>query len=278
MEHADTATLAAYSIAPRRAALIMALGLAIAFVGAVCGIGGGLFAVPVLHYLFKLPLRSSVATSLCLVAANALASTASELLHEQGAFLWDVVLPLMGGALVGAQFGYVASKKLSESVVKALFAVVLVAAGIRLVSSSGTVQELEAFRASYSVGHAGLVACIGVLAGTVAPLLGIGGGLIVVPALLIFFPDIGSLGARAASLGVACVTSLRSIHLYWGERSINTQVAPWFVAGALIGATAGVQAVHLPGIAGVARQALGGILLVTAIRFAMDVRRLRPQA
>ena len=265
-------------MAAERRVLLVLIGGAIAFVGAVCGIGGGLFAVPVLHYGFKLPLRASVATSLCLVAANALASTFSEVLHAEGALEWLVILPLIGGALVGAQFGYFASKRLSVSLIKALFAVVMVVAGVRLLGSDGSAAHLEVFRANYSFARAGLVAAIGVLAGAVAPLLGIGGGLIVVPALLFAFPDIGSLGARAASLGVACVTSLRSVHLYWRENSVDRDVAPWFIAGALIGATLGVQAVHVEGIAGVGRQFLGVILLATAMRFIVDVRRLRVAA
>ncbi len=86
-----------------RALFLFLSGAVIAFIGAICGIGGGLFAVPLLHYVFKLPLRVSVATSLCLVAANAYSSTATELLRGDSALLWDVVLPLIGGALVGAQ-------------------------------------------------------------------------------------------------------------------------------------------------------------------------------
>ena len=74
--------------------------------GAVCGLGGGLFAVPLLHYVFKLPLRRAVATGLCLVCATAVSSTTAEFLHEDSALLWEVVLPLVGGALVGAQIGF----------------------------------------------------------------------------------------------------------------------------------------------------------------------------
>lgn len=258
-----------------RRAILVSIGGAIAFVGAVCGIGGGLFAVPVLHYVFKLPLRSAVATSLCLVAANALGSTFSEMLHAEGALEWLVLLPLIGGALVGAQLGFVASKKLSEALIKSLFAVVMVIAGVRMLGAEGTAAHLEEFRANYTFARAGLVAGIGILAGAVAPLLGIGGGLIVVPSLLFAFPDIGPLGARAASLGVACVTSLRSVHLYWLERSVDRDVAPWFVGGALVGATLGVQAVHTGGVAELGRQVLGAILLATAVRFVLDVRRLR---
>lgn len=256
-----------------RRVLLLLSGAAIAFVGAVCGIGGGLFAVPLLHYAFKLPLRKAVATSLCLVAANALSSTVSELLHEDSAFLWEVVLPLVGGALVGAQFGYIASKRLPEGAVKGLFAFVMLAAGLRLVLSGDIPAEPSDFHEGYGVLRIGTVAFIGLLAGTVSPLLGIGGGLIVVPGLLLLIPEIGGLGARAASLGGACVTSLRSLQLYARERSIDLGVAPWFVVGALLGASLGVQAVHFDGVAAAGRHLLACIMFVTAWRFLRDTRR-----
>lgn len=258
----------------RRATILIA-GAAIAFIGAICGIGGGLFAVPLLHYGFKLPLRAAVATSLCLVAATALTSTTVELTHESSAFLWDIVLPLVGGALVGAQFGYMASQKLGEVRVKALFTVVLTIVGLRMLLAASVDAEPSAFHAAYSLPRIIGVAAIGIFAGTVSPLLGIGGGLIVVPALLLAMPEIGGLGARAASLGVACVTSLRSIQLYLRERAIDVTIAPWFAFGALLGAAAGVQVVHLPGISSVGQRVLGAILVATAVRFAMDVRAAR---
>ncbi len=257
-----------------RATLLVLAGAAIAFVGSVCGIGGGLFAVPLLHYGFRLELRAAVATSLCLVGANAFGSTATEYAHEGSALLWDVVLPLAGGALVGAQFGYVASRRMSERFAKGLFAGVMAIAAWRMLHSGGAGAQPEEFHSVYTVGRAASVAAIGLVAGAASPLLGIGGGMIVVPGLLLTMPEIGGLGARAAALGVACVTSARSIHLYAKERRVDVSVAPWFIAGGLAGAFAGVQAVHSPGIAALGRQFLGGLLVLTAIRFALDAARV----
>lgn len=258
-----------------RAPLLVLAGAAIAFVGSVCGIGGGLFAVPLLHYGCALSLRAAVATSLCLVGANALASTAAESLHEGSALLWDVLLPLAAGALAGAQFGYLASRRLSERFVKGLFAAVMAMASWRMLGSGDAGVQPDEFHSVYTFWRAASVAAIGLLAGAASPLLGIGGGMIVVPGLLLTMPEIGGLGARAAALGVACVTSARSIHLYAKERQVDLSVAPWFVGGGLAGAVAGVQAVHSPGIAAMGRQFLGGLLVLTAVRFAVDASRGR---
>ncbi|MEM9803303.1 MAG: sulfite exporter TauE/SafE family protein [Planctomycetota bacterium] len=257
-----------------RSALLFASGAAIAFVGAVCGIGGGLFAVPLLHYGFRLPLRASVATSLCLVLANALSSTAFELFHAESAFLWDIVLPLVGGALVGAQFGYLASRKLSERTLKSIFAVVMAGVGLRMLLSAGIAADPEPFHEAYGLGRIVTVAGIGILAGALSPLLGIGGGLVVVPGLLLTLPEIGGLGARAASLGVACVTATRSIQLYAKERVIRPALAIPIALGALAGAGIGVHVVHLPGVSQIGQKVLGGILVLTAARFASDAIRL----
>ena len=193
----------------RRLLLILS-GAAIAFVGAVCGIGGGLFAVPLLHYGFGLPLRRAVATSLCLVAANALASTAAELLHEDSAFLWEVVGPLIGGALVGAQLGFFASKRLPERALKGLFAAVMLAVGLRLVLSGDIPAEPTGFDGGYGLVRAGTVALVGVLAGTLSPLLGLGGGLIIVPGLLLSSRRSGASGrARRPWAGPASPRSGR---------------------------------------------------------------------
>ena len=109
-------------------------------------------------------------------------------------------------------------------------------------------------------------------------MLGIGGGLVVVPGLLLTLPEIGGLGARAASLAVACVTSARSIQLYARERAIEARFALPIALGALAGASSGVHVVHMPGVSELGQQVLGDILILTAVRFGVDVSRFRRAA
>ena len=226
--------------------------------------------MPLLHYAFGFGLRAAVATSLCLVWANALASTGAELLHTESAFEWPVVLPLVGGAFLGAQLGYRASTRLDERTVKGVFAMVMVLASVRLLFGSLGSGEVGDYAESYGIGHGLMVAGIGVVAGASSPLLGIGGGLIVVPGLLFVLPELGMLGARAAALGNAVVTSSRSIQLYRREGAIDRTLSPWIVGGALVGAIGGVQVVHLDGVAQVGRFVLCLLLALTAVRMGFD--------
>lgn len=227
--------------------------------------------MPLLHYGFRLPLRRAVATGLCLVCATSIASTSTELMHEESALLWEVVLPLVVGALAGAQFGFTLSKYVNERALKGVFTFLLVVIGFKILLSTSVPAAAAEVSGSFGVGGTAGIVGLGVLAGTLSPLLGIGGGLIVVPALLLSMPEIGGNGARAASLAMACVTSVRSIQLYLKERSVDMSVAPWIALGALSGAVLGVQFAHLPGASAIGQRVFGVILLVTAVRFGKDV-------
>ena len=258
-----------------RALPLLLAGAAIAFIGAICGIGGGLFAVPMLHYLFKLDLRASVATGLCLVAATAYSSTVAELLRADSSLDLMSVGPLALGALLGAQFGFRLSRRLGERRLKTVFAVVLLVAGARMLLSEG-IPPLPGEVGIQTPAIRWLISgLIGAGAGTVAPLLGIGGGLVVVPALMFAMPGLGGLAVRAAALAVACVTSARSLQLYGQEGVIRLSLGLPLALGGLAGAFAGVHTVHLPGMSQVGQRVMGAILLVTALRFARDVARLR---
>ena len=92
--------------------LLILLGLAIAFVSSIAGIGGGLFTVPALYMIWRLPLERAVATSLMLVFANAAASTLSEGLRSDSAINWWCVGQAIPASLVGAQLGYYLSKRI----------------------------------------------------------------------------------------------------------------------------------------------------------------------
>lgn len=260
---------------PRRAGIGLFLaGIAMGVVAAMCGIGGGLFAVPLLHFGFHVPLRRAVATSLLLVLATALSATGTELARDDSALRLTTVLPLAGGALVGAQLGYLVSRRLDPRVLRAVFVVVLTLAGTRiLLSSSGGPEPSELVAPPWS--DAALIALMGVAGGIVAPVVGIGGGLVFVPALYLGFPGLGFAGARATSLAAAVVTASRSTWLYAREGAILRRHGLLLASGAMLGAIAGVTLVHRPEWIGVARRALGGVLWFTAIRFALDVWRSR---
>lgn len=262
------------SIGPRcRPAVLFPVGLLIALLGAVCGIGGGLFAVPLLHYGMRLPLRVSVGTSLYLVFSTALAATVSEALRPDSAISWPLLGVLAACALVGTQLGYRASRRIRPRALKLVFFAVLLAAGWRILAAENGSGPAQTTALELNPATLAIAAAIGLAGGFLAPLLGVGGGLLMVPAIFFGLPQIGYLGARAHSLAVAAISSARSLFLYSRERAVHLRCAAFLGTGALAGATAGVVLVHRPGWSGYARVVMGTVLLLVALRFLWDVRQ-----
>lgn len=256
-------------VRPSRPLLIFgSSGILIGMIGAVCGIGGGLFATPLQHYGFKVPISRAVSTSLVLVFCTAFSATLTESLGADSALRWGLVLAAMPGALLGAQLGMRVSRALPARHLKGIFAVTFVVIGLRMfLTSAGVPPEMQVDipRAAYWS-----MTLLGFGAGIVVPVLGIGGGLILVPGCLLLVPEVGFGGARALSLAIATFTSLRALWMHHAAGNVDLERGVQLGLGALLGALIGVQLAHLPVAGSVGQGLLGLILVVSAWRFGRD--------
>lgn len=258
----------------RPAANAWVLGVLGALIGAystMCGIGGGVFAVPLLHYALGFELKTAVANSLVLVAASTTTATLFELAHPSNALSFPVVAGLVVASFVGTQAGYRAAKRMDARALKALFAVLLVAVATEILlrqrGADAPIANLAALGARDWV----WVAAIGFVSGFVAPLLGIGGGLVAVPGLLFALPSLGYLGARACSMAMSTFTAWQSVVLYARDGSLKQRTSPSLAIGAAVGAAIGLQLVHFEGAVSVARGLVAFALYFAAARFAWDL-------
>jgi hypothetical protein len=156
------------------AALLMLLvGLSLGLLGS----GGSTITLPVLVYAAGVPAHEAVAMSLVIVGATA--AFGSYLLARRGGL--DVraagIFAATGaaGAFVGARL----TRLVSEPVLLLLFGAIMAAAGARLLRSRAPVQGRNERRT---------LRCIvaGSSVGLLTGFLGIGGGFLIVPALLLF--------------------------------------------------------------------------------------------
>ena len=242
-------------------------GVLIGFAGALCGVGGGIFAGPLLHSVCGLSLKRSAATALLVVLATTVTSSVSELFQPHSELALQVALPLALGALLGAQLGFAVTERVDERVLKWAFTGLLLLAGLRvLFFTHGLVAETP-------VGPSATVAialAIGVAGGFLTP-LGVAGGVFMVPALFLSLHSLGFNGARACALFAGAVGALRSLWLH--ARSGNVEFAlGWPLAlGSLLGAIGGVAAAYDPDLAHAGRVLLGLVLLAQAVKFARDL-------
>ncbi|MEM7310050.1 MAG: sulfite exporter TauE/SafE family protein [Planctomycetota bacterium] len=252
---------------------LLPVGFLIACVGAICGIGGGLFTVPILHFVRGLELKRAVATALVLVLTTTSFSTVGELLRDAPQLHLSLVAFVAGGALIGAQIGFAVAERIPARALRAVFVVVLLAASYKL-AFGGQAAPADAGAGEWLDSAARVRAFVaGVGGGFLAPLLGVGGGLLMVPALFLGIPGIGFNEARATSLAAGAVGALRSVILHGRAGRIEVGAVAPLAVGAIGGALVGVQLVHLGEMVEVGRRLLAAILAFVALRFLRDLVR-----
>ncbi|MBK7878190.1 MAG: sulfite exporter TauE/SafE family protein [Planctomycetes bacterium] len=276
----DAADAGPSAATPARRALLVLAGLAIGAWSALCGIGGGVFAVPLLHYGFGLSLKRSVGSSLLLVAGSTTSATITELSRGDSALHLAAAGVMIATSFVGARIGFRIGQRLDATKLKLVFVVVLtlVAADLlfgadpRSAESLGDVRALALSPLEY------------VEIGALRPRGHRGAAarrrrrLVAVPGLLFVLPGLGFLGARATSMAMSLFTSWQSAWLYRRERKVELAIALWLALGAIAGGWIGVTLVHVPEATLLARRMLAATLAFVSVRFAFDVARARRAA
>lgn len=106
---------------------------------------------------------------------------------------------------------------------------------------------------------------IGVCAGVFAGMFGIGGGLIIVPALVFFF-GMTQHSAVGTSLGAILLpVGAFGAYVFWRNGNLNVAYAAWIAAGLVLGAFLGAKLVQ-PVSDLTLRRMFGGFLILVAAR------------
>jgi len=145
-------------------------------------VGGGFIAVPLLTLLLGFDLKKAAATSLVVIVITAAAGVAGYAFNN--GVVWIPAVALCLGSVVGSYIGARLLRIVPTLYLTWGFAGLLIVLAVRLLldsSEQGSGDITTSLPAL--LGMLGLGLCAGVLSG----LLGIGGGILVVPLLVIFF-------------------------------------------------------------------------------------------
>lgn len=157
------------------------VGLAAGLLSGLFGVGGGTVIVPMLVLLLRFDQRLAAGTSLAAIVPTATVGVVSYAVH--GSVAWIPALILAAGAVVGAQIGTWLLARIPQNALRwgfvAFLAVVIVMLFVVVPS-----RDAELVLTLGSI--IGVVA-LGLFTGIMAGLLGVGGGVIVVPALMFLF-------------------------------------------------------------------------------------------
>ena len=189
---------------PRSTALIgLGIGLGAGVLSGVFGVGGGSLIVPGLVLLLHRRQHEASATSLAAILITAPAALIPFLLAGQVAVV--PALLLCCGSLLGAYVGAGAMRRVPAAALRRGFAAVLALVVVRLLLADGADSQNATVAIDLATA-AGLVT-LGLVAGLLSALLGVGGGIVIVPALVLLF-GFGPAAAAGTSLLVIVPTAL----------------------------------------------------------------------
>jgi uncharacterized membrane protein YfcA len=207
-----------------------AIGAAAGVLSGLFGVGGGIVMVPLLVALLALDQRRASATSLLAIVPIAAASAAGYAVNGN-VDLGAGALLLVGG-LIGGQLGARLLPRTPIPTLQLWFGVLSLATAVRLLLESPTGGGAGAGQPW----EATLLLLVGVAAGVLAGLLGVGGGIIMVPGLVIVAGDDADV-ARGTSLLVIVATALAAT--VTNLRNGLVEVRPALLAG-VVGVPAGL--------------------------------------
>lgn len=233
----------------------MAVGALSGCLGALLGLGGGVFLVPFLNVVLELPLNVSAGVGLMTVIATSsvvsAGSTGRELVNLRLGML--LLLASSGAGLIGALTVVHLPDRALFGVFAAVTATICAILLTRLDRRNvildetaylgplgGRFYEDESGRdVVYRTRRIPVALCVSAAAGYVSGLLGIGGGILQVPVLNAWC-GVPLRVAAATSAVMIGATAVASAPLYYARGNVSAPLAAAAVLGVLVGSRAGL--------------------------------------
>ncbi|NYT05453.1 MAG: sulfite exporter TauE/SafE family protein [Methanomicrobiales archaeon] len=210
-------------------ATLLVTGVAAGFMAGLLGVGGAFLLVPVqfrlLHTLLgldaTLALRVAFATSLAVVLPTALSGAIAH--HRHGVIHWAAAIRMGAAGIPGGVAGALIATHAGSSLLGPLFAALLVIAAARML------VPLSAGRPLTRICGTPLLLAIGGCTGILSGMFGIGGGIVLVPALILLCgcPTHRAVGTSTAFI---LLTSIGGLAVFLSS-SPPAGVLPFFAAG-----------------------------------------------
>ena len=223
----------------RRTGLTAALGVGTGFFSGLLGVGGGFILVPGMVYLLRTGQHEAHGTSLLVIIPVALVG-AGILGHNHDVdpgMALVLALGSVGGAVVGARL----TRRVSAAWLRRSFGIVAIVVGLVLlgdVIAEAINHPLLSHAGAAGPGRWLIAVAVGLVSGVLSGLLGIGGGAVMVPAMVLFM-GLSQHLAQGTSLAVIIPTALSGAITHYRMGNIKPRTAGVLSATGVLGAAAG---------------------------------------
>ena len=254
-------------------------GVPISTLGGLIGLGGAEFRLPVLVGLFKYGPRKAVALNIAISLITVTFSLIFRIpsfnipvLSSMLLIIISMIIGSMAGAFIGAEF----SKKISDIILKRFILVLLVSIGALLIVESYIpfVQGGIPYSEPFIISIVALLCGLGI--GFVSSMLGVAGGELIIPTLILLF-GVDAKIAGTASLLISLPTMLIGISRHaankvYDDRSDFSSLVLPMGLGSILGAFIGSMLISFVS-SSLLKLILGVILIFSALKLFLEKQK-----
>jgi uncharacterized membrane protein YfcA len=214
----------------------LASGALVGFSLGLVGGGGSILAVPLMVYVVGVPdAHVAIGTSAIAVAANAAVNLSN---HARGGTVrWSCALTFAAAGIIGAFLGSIFGKMLDGERLLALFALLMLVIALLMLKARSRIGLPDV---QMSWANMPSIVGLGLATGTLSGFFGIGGGFLIVPALMLA-TGMSIINAVSSSLVAVTAFGLTTAASYAYSGLISWGLAGLFVAGGIAGGLIGTR-------------------------------------
>jgi len=247
--------------------VIVALGMGVGFLSGLFGVGGGFLMTPLLVFA-GIPSTVAVATTLSHVTASSISGALAQ--WRKRAVDFGMAGVMAAGGMAGIVFGvwlFALMRRQGQMDLIVGLSYVIMLGSIGVIMLRESLATLKAYRSGVPVSH-GLVnhswiqglpfkmrfrqsrlyisvippIVLGFLVGTLSAIMGIGGGFILVPAMIYLLRVPTKVVMGTSLVQIIIVTSVTTLLQATNNFSVDIVLAGLLVSGGVVGAQLGVRA------------------------------------
>jgi len=218
----------------------LASGALVGFSLGLVGGGGSILAVPLMVYVVGVPdAHVAIGTSAIAVAANAAVNLSNH--ARGGTVMWSCALTFAAAGIAGAFAGSIFGKMLDGERLLALFALLMLVIAVLMLKTRSRIGLPDV---QMNWANTPAIVGLGLATGTLSGFFGIGGGFLIVPALMLA-TGMPIMNAVSSSLVAVTAFGLTTAASYAYSGLISWGLAGLFVAGGIAGGLIGTRSARL---------------------------------
>jgi uncharacterized membrane protein YfcA len=248
-------------ISAMQGALGLASGALVGFSLGLVGGGGSILAVPLMVYVVGVPEpHVAIGTSAIAVAANAAVNLSNH--ARGGTVIWSCALTFAAAGIVGAFGGSILGKMMDGQRLLALFALLMLVIAVLMLKTRSRIGLSDV---RMNMANMPAIAGLGLATGTLSGFFGIGGGFLIVPALMLA-TGMPIMNAVSSSLVAVTAFGLTTAASYAWSGLISWELAGLFIAGGIAGGLLGTRlAQHLSARRGALNMVFAAVIIAVAL-------------